>query len=693
MKNNTATITLLAAVIFLVAGCKSAFQAGMDKFNMGEYNSAIPKFEKALRGQNDIAKIGEYNFQVAESYRLSNRGKLALPYYEQAIKAGYGGEHLGYYYAQSLKANGNYQAAGQEFAKYMRDGTSLNFRRVAKSEVDNLARLDTLMQPNPDVLVTNCENLNSPGSEYSPVVFDNKLYFTSSRGQGKVYEATGTRFTDVYFVEFDSATGCPADAPQAFEPAQNLPGFHEASVTFSSDGKLMVFARSNSGKKRDENMDVNLYMSKFDGSRWSEPEILSICSPNYWDACPMLSPDGQTLYFASNRPGGVGGTDIWRAERSPSGQFIRPENLGREVNTPGNELFPYVSENRNLYFASDGHPGLGGLDLFRAVAEEGEIFVTNLGAPYNSTADDFALIYTAEKRGFFCSNRETEMAKGDDDLYYFIDETPETYEVRYLLAGISLSIENGPRETLPQVNMELVGADGKVIEKQVSDKDGRFQFETFLEIGQEYTVKALKDRYDPASLLFPTAGREAKKETLKAGRMNEIVFETEIVLDKDTSVFALLLTGGGKDGSGGDGDNGDGGGGKDGNGGGGDGLEVVLDNILYDLNDSRIRSDAALELDKLVAFLKRYPDIRVELGSHTDSRASVAYNQRLSQQRAQSAVDYIVAQGVSRSRIEAKGYGKSRLRIENARNEAEHQLNRRTTVRVIGRGLDVQSEE
>ncbi|NEQ54488.1 MAG: OmpA family protein [Leptolyngbya sp. SIO3F4] len=297
----------------------------------------------------------------------------------------------------------------------------------------------------------------------------------------------------------------------------------------------------------------------------------------------------------------------------------------------------------------------------------------NMGAPVNSYADDFALALLTPKTGYFSSNRSSDGAKGNDDIFYFEDNSPETKSVNYFLAGTSFVEEDINRTLLPKVGMKLYDERGRLLATTNSDSTGRFKFEVKLDIGYDYTVVAEKESYISENKIFTTIGRGVPEDEL-VDSVTNITFETDVILYQN--IFAdLEVTGGGG------GDEGDG------------RPTIVLEGILYDLDQSDIRPDAARELDKLVAYLKSRENIRVELGSHTDSRGRDGYNMRLSRRRAESAVEYLISQGIEPERIEAKGYGETQFLIPNAISEEEHQLNRRTTVTIIGTMDELNSEE
>jgi peptidoglycan-associated lipoprotein len=634
----------------------------MKKFNEGEYQKAIAAFKEITSSAQDEAQVAKANFMIGESFRVSNRPKEAIPFFETALQKGYTGQDLLFYYAYALKMNGDYSKAGEIFTKYIAEGTNPDLIYRAQEENKNLAYISHIKE-HKYVKINNCGNINTEGAEYSPFIYDNKLIYTGAKKGGITYEATGSSFTDLYMIDWKEGDSCATQTPLAFMDNLNLDGYHEASIAINKDKNMIVFARSNSGDKKDENRDVNLYMLRKDKKGvWSEPELMSINLPNSWDACPAFSADGKTLYFASNREGGFGGIDLYSVSKDSKGAFTKIKNMGKAINSKGNEMFPYVSKEGNLYFASDGHIGLGGLDLFEATRNDGKVAIYNMGKPFNSPADDFSLVYLTHKKGFFASNRTTDGTKGDDDIYYFEDKTPNM-RVRYFLAGVSFQEKGDEKNILQNVKLTLKNAEGQILDETTSDNEGKFKFKSRLEIGDEYLISGQFEGFISHSQTFNTTGKGADPSKLSEKDTTDITFETEVVLIEN--IFKDLE----------------------------EKNEIVLKNILYDFDDDKILPKAAKELDKLVEFLKSRTDLKVELGSHTDVRGADRYNQKLSQRRANSAVEYILNKGIDSDRIVAKGYGESKLLIPNAVTEDEHQLNRRTTVTVIGKEEVIESEE
>lgn len=418
---------------------------------------------------------------------------------------------------------------------------------------------------------------------------------------------------------------------------------------------------------------MDLYLSRLVNGQWTEPTYLPVNDSLAWDGSPAFSRDGKTLYFASNRAGGVGGIDLYRTNMDASGRFSKPVNMGKDINTAGDEMFPYVSPDNKLYFASDGHPGLGKLDLFVAVRSQGVISIENLGIPFNTPQDDFGLVFFEDtENGFFASNREG--GKGDDDIYFFSNPVADTPDstilaqndptnpmnpnnpnfikgqpkvVRYFLEGTVLT-NNTAAIPIDSARVRILAdsADVELAELTTGNagKFGRYS----LEEGKDYVLLVEKKGYLTKRELFSMDGKSIPP-----------IFLNKVLTDTTYRVTVRL-----------------------------DDLELnktfTLENIYYDLDKYNIRSDAAEELDKLVQILKDNPTIKIELASHTDARATDAYNNNLSQQRAQSAVNYLISRGIETERLTAKGYGERQLIVQNAKTEEEHQRNRRTEFTVLG---------
>jgi len=629
--------------IFLVA-CSPEKKA-QKAFKYGKYQNSIDLYKKI--GSRTSAN-SRANYFIAESYRLSNRVKESEPYYAKAGGKGIDKDTVQYYYAEALKANGKYAEAREVMNNLANNAATPAMKDRAKAGADGIAYVEALESKKNYYKIKNLELINTPSSEYSPVFLNNELYFTSSRGKDKIYEATGTPFTDLYKVasrgaNVDIATVAPLPT------GINSEAINDGCITFSPDGKTMVFAKGNSGKRKGTE-DVDLFISRFRNNVWSEPVMININQHDAWDSSPAFSPDGRTLYFASNRKGGYGGDDIYSAQMDSRGRFSKPRNLGPEINTPGNELFPYMAEDMKLYFSSDGHPGYGGLDLFVVKRANGKNTIENLGQPMNSTGDDFGLFLFRPDRGFYTSNREG--GKGDDDIYTFVNEDPNLKVVNYYLQGITYTKDEEEKlQLLANTKVALLDGKGELMQEFVTGNDGKFLFRVY--DNEDYTLVGSADGYLMKRQPYTTRGRGVDPMSLKE-LLTTITFDTTIVLDK------IVLN-----------------------------KSFVLENIYYDFDKANIRQDAAVELDKLVQLLIDNPEISIELGSHTDSVDTESYNLDLSQRRANSAVNYIIQHGIAPDRVKAKGYGESKPIARNTNpdgtdNPKGRQRNRRTEFKILG---------
>ena len=625
----------LIILIFILQSCVTS-KSALKNFNNAEYNSAAEKYNQIVK--EDDPKT---NFLLAESYRKSNQIKKSADYYKKAIENGYKDEKVHYYLALSLKANSKINEAITTINNYLQKGKNEKYIGYAKAELKNLNELKNY----PDssyYSVKNLEAINSNLTEYSPTYSNGKLFFVSNRDTEKTYKGTGTPFTDIYEIKTKGAI-VDQNSLKILPDNINDEEVNEGSIAFSKDGMFMIFAKGNDGKSSGRN-NVDLYYSRYRSNKWQTPRLLNINNSKSWDSTPFLSVDGKTLYFSSNRSNGYGGTDIYKANLNKRGRWVNLQNLGPEINTPGNEMYPYVSEDGKLYFASDYHLGFGGLDIMIATRKGGEISIENPGKPLNSEGDDFGIYFFNQTKGFFTSNRIG--GKGDDDIYTFVNNDPELKIVNYKLTGNTLTPENeNSYLTLDNSTVKLTDRDNNIIEETFTGNDGSFSFIVYPE--EEYYLVGEKENYFNSRVEFNTLGKTADKAKLKDFVTN-ISFEKNLILEK------IILN-----------------------------KSIVLENIYYDLDRANIRDDAALELNKLVRILIDNPKISIELSSHTDDRATVEYNLDLSQRRAESAVNYIISKGISKNRLIAKGYGESELIIKNATSEEEHQINRRTEFKVI----------
>lgn len=607
------------------------------------YILAINDFEQELANNPNAPDI---NYYTAESYRKLGRPKEALPYYEKALEGGYQNDELEINYAMSLKANEQYDDAKKVLENYVTYATAELFKERAENEIKNLSKLDSISLFVRNVDVKPLNGINTENSEYSPSFFNGELYYVSL-SEAEKFDRYDVPYSDIFRVTLD---GLNADESTIGSmPGQfNELNINEGSIAFSADGNTAVFAKGNNDEKRGRR-SVDLFISTKKNGSWTTPQPMPINSPQDWDTSPVFNNSGTTIYFASDRPGGYGGSDIYRASLNARGRWSDVTNMGPEINTAGDEVFPYVSPDNKLYFASDGHAGFGQLDLFEAINRAGTVSVRNLGPSFNTSADDFGLIYTDFPfEGFFTSNREG--GAGGDDIYSFVDNSSDLKQITYLLKGTTYQRDEDSVQTiLGNVQVRLMDENNVMVDDIISSRGGSFSFPVQPE--KTYTIIGDKENFFTERTIFSTVGEGVPQDEL-VERFTEKVFDAEVTLDP------IILN-----------------------------KAIVVPNIYYDLNRAEIRSDAAIELDKLVILLADNPGVRIELSSHTDSRAGDDFNQDLSQRRAQSAVDYIVSQGISRERLVAKGYGETQL-INGCTNdvqctEEEHQQNRRTEFKVI----------
>ena len=623
-----------SAVMLSSCATTGGLSKGDKQFARGQYELAIPLYKADIaKGKN--AAIA--NFRLAEAYRLSNRVELAEPFYKAALDGGAKNADAGFRYAEALRANGKYDEAAAQFATYASSGGNRNLAARAENEGKNaLASKEVAAIKNKyDVLPIDA--LNSTASDFGGTMMAStgELIFTSGR-DGKKYLGNGENFNDLYAIKFDNAATMSGGTARKLEGPFNSDNKHEASATYTPDGKTMVFARSNDGSKKGY-LSVDLWISYLKAGVWSEPVLANINDRTADDFSPAFAPDGTTLYFASSRKGGQGGNDLYKASLGSNGRFSPAENLGEAVNTAGNDNFPGVAPDGTLYFASDGRPGVGKLDIF--MLKDGR--AVNLGADVNSIADDFAPVPLGKDMGLFSSNRAG--GKGSDDEYMFKKKAPKL--VTFYADGTVLERDNKANTTLPLagVPVAIIGTNGQR-QTVVSGPDGKFSAK--LDSVSSYTLIAERPGDFAARAGLSTVGRKPSQDQLP-NPMNDVKLPVTLTLTKIIKNKAIEV--------------------KD---------------IFYDYNKYNIRPDAAIRLDTLVQTLVDNPKIDIELSSHTDQRGKDAYNMKLSQQRAEAAVTYIVSKGIAKSRITAKGYGETRPIVLKPTTEEEYQRNRRTEFKV-----------
>jgi outer membrane protein OmpA-like peptidoglycan-associated protein len=632
---------LIIVVSFQGFSQKAKVANANKKYERFSYIDAIATYERvADKGYKD-----EMMFQkLGNAYYFNAELEKAAKWYEElfAMNQNQEAEYL-YRYSQALKSIGQYKQADAMLEQFNKKSGNDSRAKLFESNKNYLE----VIKSNSGRFNIDDAGINSEYSDFGSTLFGNKLVFASSRFVGvskRVFEWTNQAFTNLYASEFSSKGSL--DEPILFDKKINSK-FHESTPVFTKDGKTMYFTRNNfiNGKEgRDDNKVtlLKVYKATLEDGEWNNITELPFNSNQYSVAHPMLSPDDKTLYFASNMPGTLGQSDIFKVTINADGTYTIPVNLGAEINTEGRETFPFISDENELYFASDGRPGLGGLDIFVSKISKENTFsdVLNVGAPVNGPQDDFAFLIDSKSRnGFFTSNREG--GKGYDDIYKFTETRRLTCE--QVIAGTITDKESG----LILSNAKLSLFDGKFIylKETISDEKGHYNFE--VECGKKYYVRAEKLDY------------EIKENNVTTAKTNSET-NMSLALEKRNKPIDL----------------------------GTDLAKTInIQMIYFDLDKSFIRKDAAFELEKILDIMKQFPAMKVDIRSHTDSRQTSEFNNALSDRRAKSTKDWLVKNGIEASRLTAKGYGETQLKNNCSDgvdcSEEEHQANRRSEFIVI----------
>lgn len=544
-----------------------------------------------------------------------------------------------YRYAQSLRAIGDNDKADQILEQF--DKISDNDSR-AKLFKENANYLEEIKANSGRHKIENA-GINSQYSDYGSSFYDSKIVFTSARDTGSLghrkHSWTDQHFTNLYSADLDQDMS-PSN-PVKFNKTLKSK-FNEATPVFTKDGKTVYFTRNNyiDGKKgKNENgiTLVKLYKATLEAEKWTNIQALPFTSDSFSTAHPTLSPDEKTMYFASDMSGTLGQSDIFKVQINEDGSFGNPVNLGSAINTEGRETFPFVSQENELYFASDGHPGVGGLDIFMVKINEDGSFnkVQNIGMDANSPKDDFAYIIDSKSRkGFLSSNRDG--GQGFDDIYKFLETKRLICEQE--LYGEITDLES--KIALPNAKVTLFDNKMNLLKTINADQNGAYTF--LVECSKMYTVRAEKEDYNTNEKQVTVAKENGRTHL-------------PIALEKDQCKVTI-----------------------------GDDLGKCfgIKNIYFDLDKSNIRTEAALDLEKILDVLNQYPNMKLDIRSHTDSRASFKYNEALSDRRAKSTISWLIQNGINKDRLTGKGYGEIQLVNKCADNvkctEEEHQMNRRS---------------
>jgi outer membrane protein OmpA-like peptidoglycan-associated protein len=646
-------LILLLALPLLASAQK--IRDGRLAFERKQYAVAAQLLEREFNKEKSRVEKGKLAFLIAESYRRMHQSPASVRWYSTAYDNQYGFEALREY-AYALKRNQQYAEASAAFKELgLEIGSPYEYRKEINA-CQNAQ--DWLKNPDRSFRIRPAE-FNSARSDYAPALLGNQqLVFTSDRSTATgddTYYWTGRDFSDLFVVDLKSEVISPLE-----EPALNTER-NEGTAVFSPDGSEVFFTRCFTDVKRNDQYCKLMHAQKFPAG-WSDPIPLPFQKDFINYGHPALMPDGNTLIFTSNDPDGWGGYDLYTVSRSPAG-WDEPQLMSRAINTPGNEQFPSL-DGDTLYFASDGHLGMGGLDVFKIFKMRNGNWSSpyNLKPPVNSGADDFGFCIVSrtpgEKRellAYFTSNREE-----SDDIYLAeklkTEEIPPEQPTEPLVYQLFLDVyvlekifqEPGNPNSALMGRKPLPGAKVQVLDNGAPKtytvgEDGLLSFE--LEENASLRFIASKDEYWNKEATFSAAGlgRDPSNPVQR--------YELEIVLDR------IYLE-----------------------------KEIVLENIYYDFDRWEIRPDAEPTLNQLAKDLLLNPDIRIRLGSHTDCRGASRYNQELSQRRAQSAVDYLISKGVTADRLRATGYGEEVPAVDcicSQCTEEEHQQNRRTTFAII----------
>ena len=573
--------------------------------------------------------------QLADCYALLRDPKNAARQYKKVVEQDNVPIEYYYKYAQALRGIEDYKGSREWTKRYKDSGGVVPKDLKGGNFITNIFNAK-------QQYFLNDVNFNSKFSDFGAFEHNGKVYFASTRDEGvsikRLYGWNEQPFLDVYVTEKESKV--------QVDHTHKLKGdinsiYHDGPVAITKDGSTMYFTRNDflksvQGKDNKGINQLKIYRAKLQDSIWTDVEDLSINDSSYSTMHPALSPDEKQLYFASTVPGGEGGSDIYVVDINDDGSLGEPKNLGNVVNTSGSEGTPYINNEGSLFFSSDGHPGLGLQDVFGSIKDEDGtvIDVINLGLPVNSSKDDFFFVMNQDGlTGYFASNRSG--GKGDDDVYAF-NHVPLLH-----VEGVVSDVIND--QPIPNAIITLFDANNKQIAYLETDEKGYYEIN--IDRDADYKIIGSQKKYEDDSKDFTSKGIEPTTTVITA--------DLKLTPVQDVIILAELNT------------------------------------IYFDFDKHNIRPDAALELDKIVKLMNEtYPDMVIRIESHTDSRGTLSYNDKLSIDRANSTYEYLVSQGVAAERITAhEGFGERRLTngcdgSENCE-EDSHQLNRRTEFIVI----------
>lgn len=642
MKNKIIYITLLTFIAISAYGQKATIKSANKKYDQYAYIDAIETYERiAAKGYKSIDLFQK----LGNSYYFNAKLEKAAKWYGELFAMTQEVDREYYYrYAQCLKSIGNYSKAAEMVTIFHQKFATDLRGQLFENNSNYLAEI----KANSGRYQIEDAGINSAYSDYGSSFLGNKLIFTSARDTGnftkRKHKWNNQYFTDIYSSEI-SIDGKP-NTPKKFSKQLNT-RFHDATPIFTKDGKIMYFTKNNfnnekTGRDTAQIMLFKIYKATLINKKWKNVMELPFNSDQYSVAHPALSPDEKTLYFASDMPGTLGQSDLFKVTINEDGSYGNPENLGNKINTEGRETFPFVSAENELYFASDGHQGLGGLDIFvTKIKKDGTLNeVKNIGAPANSGNDDFGyLVDSKTNTGYLTSNRVG--GKGSDDIYKFI-------ELKKLICdqeifGLVSDLDTG--EIIPNAKIDLYDDLYNLINTTVSDDKGYYSFEVDCE--KSYYVRGEKEAYET---------KEQKITIAKESGRTEMPILLEKKIKAVTNGDDLAKTFG-------------------------------IKNIYFDFDQSIIRKDAAYELEKILDVMKKNPTMKIDIRSHTDSRGTSRYNENLSERRAKSTIAWLINNGIDKRRLTGRGYGEKEL-VNKCNDKvhcdkAAHQENRRSEFIII----------
>jgi peptidoglycan-associated lipoprotein len=600
-------MTRYKILILVVASCLFAqhsfsqrskkVERAIKTYEAGEYKEALDLLKEAYDFESDKDKKNDILFKLGDCCRRLNDPSKAEMWFKKVIDKNYQDPVAYIYYADALKMNGKYPEALDVYKKYKelvpddsRGTNGIESCELAKKWMDSPSGYE----------VENMKDLNTKAMDFCPAYSNtdySEIYFTSSREgtTGKtINKITGQPYTDIFFSKEDRKGKW--NTPQIVPEINSE--FDDGCPSFTPDYNTMYYCLCKNSKKKQYGCQI--IVSNRSGEAWGKGKVIPIAGDSITIAHPAISPDELTLYFVSDKDGGIGGKDIWQATRkTKTDEFGTAENLGDAINTPGNEMFPYVHPDGTLYFSSDGHTGIGGLDIFKAKKDsKGKWTVENLKTPINSPYDDFGIVFQKNvEAGLFSSTRNGK----DDDIFAFV-----LPPLKFNITGIVKNENND--SIIIGAAVKAIGSDGSTMDN-TTGKEGAFKF--MLKPGTDYVFIVSKIGF--------LNGKE--RETTKG-----------IAQSKDFKTIIYLTS---------------------------TSKPIELPNIFYDFNKWDLRPESMVSLDKLVETLNDNPNITIELMSHTDCRGNDKDNEILSQKRAQSVVNYLIEKGIDQERLTAKGYGES----------------------------------